>query len=156
MKKIFLLSTLFVALGISAQQNQQERPAPPTVEQQMGQFDDLGLSSKQKKKLKTLFEERQQNFQNNPGQGPNNGNSNAPKDQQFGSYDHKQLSSPRNESQNREKKGNNEFDAKIKKILTTEQYAKFQQKQKQGHENGDKNREGKKNFQKSDANKGGY
>ena len=57
MKKLVILSSLFLALSVSAQQRTQsgDRPQKPTTEQQMKEFEDLNLTNKQKKKIKALL-----------------------------------------------------------------------------------------------------
>ena len=123
MKKLVLTAAVFFAFTTATfaqQRNQDGPPKKPTTEQMMKRFDDLNLTSAQKRKLETLFQERQAKFEKNkPEHFAKNGerptrNSGEQKD--FKAKMDKERS---------------EFDKKIKKILTNDQYAKFKAQQPQ-------------------------
>jgi len=123
MKKLFLTAGLFLALAVSAQQREQNNDRPPkmTTEQQMKRFDDLNLSSAQKRKLQALFKERDAKFEKDRPTFAHNTRGNKQEDHQFRSHG----------------KNKNEFDKKIQNILSKEQYLKFKaQHEKMGFKEG--------------------
>jgi len=125
MKKLVFLAGIFLAINIQAQQSEKkERPQKPTVEQQMKEFDNLDLSETQKEKIKALYQEREAKFEKERPAPPTDNDSNPPqrKGGNKGNFEQEQQ----------------EFDAKIQKILTKDQYTKFQAKHKEGKKNGDK------------------
>ena len=119
MKKLVLVASLFLAIATSAQKRQSnEQNQKPNVEHQMKDFDDLNLNDKQRKNIKALYEER------------NNSDSK--------SHPNKPNSQVKGGSQ--QGKNQNDFDARVQKILTKNQYAKYKAKKKSGV----KNNQGKK------------
>ena len=166
MKKLFIAASLFIAFAVSAQQTQQrEHREKPSTEQQMKEFDGLNLSNKQKSKLEKLFKERDSKMQKNHQGMAKNENfkegdrPEPPKDGNF-SQNGERPQPPKNG--NFEKGGQNdgmrakmdnerkEFDAKVKKILSPDQYQQYQANQKNrksyGHNQNQK-------FQKNDSKK---
>lgn len=110
MKKIFLAASLFVAFAVSAQQNgeRQQRQKPNAKEMVSKMDKELNLSSKQEKQLTALFQERDQKMVKNRG-----------------NFDGKKGERTQGKDFAKNDKRGNEFDSKIQKILTKEQYAKF-------------------------------
>ncbi len=127
MKKLLFAASLFLTVAISAQETQErKRPERPTTEQQMKEFDDYNLNSDQKEKLQALYKEKDAKFEKNK---PSGERPEPPKDGQ------KPDDSKMKENFEKERK---EFDGKIEKILTKEQFAKYQTKQKQHQKDGQK------------------
>lgn len=107
MKKLFLAAGLFLALtvNVNAQERRDDQRQRPTTEQQMKKFDGMNLSNSQKQKLQALYKERDAKFSKNrmaATKGKPDANQKA-----------------------KMEKERNDFDKKIQKILTKEQYAKF-------------------------------
>ncbi len=131
MKKLFLTSALFLAFTTSAfaQQNVKgDGPRPkPTTEQMMKPFEQLNLSTSQKRKLQKLFKEREANFEKNRPPRP------AQKD--FAKDEKRPQRPPVDGKRDQERL---KFDQKIQKILTKDQFEKF--KQQQPHKMGMKDR----------------
>lgn len=127
MKKLLFTASLFTVIAISAQETQErKRPERPTTEQQMKAFDDYNLSSAQKQKLQALYKERDAKFEKNK---PSGERPQPPKDGQ--KPDDSKMKA-------QFEKENKEFDGKIQKILTKEQYTKYQANQKQHQKDGPK------------------
>ena len=110
----------------------------------MQRFDNLNLSSSQKRKLQALFNEREAKFEKNK---PNS----------FAKNGERPTKNNANNSEFKAKmdKERAEFDKKIKKILTNDQYAKFkaQQPQRMGMKK-DKNSFDKTEHPKTDKRRG--
>ena len=127
MKKLLFAASLFTIIAIGAQETQgSKRPERPTTEQQMKAFDYYNLSSAQKQKLQALYKERDAKFEKNK---PSGERPLPPKDGQ----------KPNDSKMKAQfEKENKEFDGKIQKILTKEQYKKYQANQKQHQKDGPK------------------
>ncbi len=122
MKKLLFAASLFTVVAISAQETQErKRPERPTTEQQMKAFDDYNLNSDQKQKLQTLYKEKDSKFEKN-GQKSKGEKGQKPDDSRKADFEKEQK----------------DFDGKIQKILTKEQYAKYQTNQKQHSKDGQK------------------
>ncbi len=119
MKKYFLIASLVIIASVNAQNfnddfdvserpEKTERRQPPTVEEQLKQFDDLNLSTDQKKKVKALLENRQTEMK-------------AKRDAK---------KSETSKSEKSFKKGGNheEFDQKLAEILSADQLKSYQAK----------------------------
>ncbi|WP_297983960.1 hypothetical protein [uncultured Chryseobacterium sp.] len=122
-KKLFLTASLFLAMAVSAQQTQQreQHRQKPTAEQQMKAFDELGVNAKQKAQLQQLFKEREAQMEKNRPQFSQNGTK-AP----GGNFEKGGLRPELTSSQkSKMDKDRAQFDAKLQKILTKDQYAKF-------------------------------
>ena len=145
-KKLFIAASLFVAFAVSAQQTQQrEHREKPTVEQQMKEFDGLNLSKKQQSKLEKLLKDRDAKMEKNHQSFAKNDKAKSgerpepPKDRKF---DQNGKRPQPQKDENFEKGGQNsemrakmdkerkEFDTKIQKILTEDQFQKYQANQK--------------------------
>ena len=113
MKKLVFTAALFFALTASAQERKFDGDAPkkPNAEMQMKRFDNLNLTSSQKRKIKALFKERDAQFEKN----------------KMAHTQNERFDGKRNPEMEKKR---NEFDQKLQRILTREQYAKF----KSGHE----------------------
>jgi len=130
MKKLLFTASLLTVIAISAQETQErKRPERPTTEQQMKAFDDYNLSSAQKQKLQTLYKERDAKFEKNKPSQKDGERPQPPKDGQ--KPDDSKMKA-------QFEKENKEFDGKIQKILTKEQYTKYQTNQKQHSKDGQK------------------
>ena len=110
MKKVFLAASLFVAFAVSAQQigERQQRQKPNAKEMVSKMDKELNLSNQQEKKLTALFQERDQKMEKNRGDF-NGQNGERPEGKGFAKND----------------KGRGDFDVKIQKILSKDQYTKF-------------------------------
>lgn len=165
-KKVFIAASLFVAFAASAQQTQQrEHREKPTVEQQMKEFDGLNLSKKQKTKLEKLLKERDAKMEkNHPGFAKNenakSGERPEPPKDRNSDQNGKRPEPPKDgnfekggqNSEMRAKMDNDrkEFDTKVQKILTQDQFQKYQSNQKNRKNFGQhKNQK----FQKNDTEK---
>ena len=122
MKKLVLTAALFFAFTTAAfaqqTRNHDGPPKKPTTEQMMKRFDDLNLTNAQKKKLKALFQEREAKFEKN-----------RPAKMEGNRSDRYAKGSENAEMKARMDKERKEFDKKIQKILTKDQYNKFKAKQ---------------------------
>ncbi len=88
MKKLIAVASLFLAIALSAQTTPSKQKAKSTVEQQVQNHDkDLKLSDKQKKEMKSLYEQKEAKSINDK-----------------------------------------EFDGKMQKVLTKDQYTKYKKK----------------------------
>lgn len=110
MKKVFLAASLFVAFAVSAQQigERQQRQKPNAKEMVSKMDKELNLSNQQEKKLTALFQERDQKMEKNRGDFKGQ-NGERPEGKGFAKND----------------KGRGDFDVKIQKILSKDQYTKF-------------------------------
>lgn len=144
MKKLVILSSLFLALTVSAQQRTQsgDRPQKPTTEQQMKEFEDLNLTNKQKKKIKALLNEREANFEKNrPQQSSDKQLPPPPQNDDQKSGERGQGGQKGQQGGPRPGGNDSEFDAKLQKILTTQQYAQYKSKREsRGNSRGDSER----------------
>lgn len=139
-------ATTAMAQGGSAAGNHEKM----TVEKRLEQMTtDLNLTKSQKKKVKALLEEQDKQHEKNsqadgnrPAPGRNN-NSTAGERPPRGERPNGQEASG---NENRGPQGNSEFDTKLKKILTTAQWkkweAKKQEKEKSFQQNGNHKRPG--------------
>lgn len=115
MKKLMLLASLLVVLSVSAQERtQREKPQKehsqknrPTVDDELKRFDGYNLSSSQKKKVRSLLEDREKNFSKNEGK----------KDQKL-----KKDKGPKND----------DFDTKLEKVLNKKQFSQYKQDREKG------------------------
>ena len=114
MKKIFLAASLFVAFAVSAQQigARQQRQKPNAKEMVSKMDKELNLCNQQEKKLTALFQERDQKMEKNHGDFKGQ-KGERPEEKGFAKND----------------KGRGDFDVKIQKILTKDQYTKFKANQ---------------------------
>lgn len=121
MKKLFLTASLFLSLtAINAQESKpKNHPEKPSMEQQLKEFDDLNLNSSQKKQIKKLFKEREEQFKKDRPQKPPVENGGKQE------FMHDKDNNRGNDKFEKERK---EFNGRIQKILTPEQYNKFQEK----------------------------
>lgn len=88
MKKLIAIASIFLAVSLSAQTAQVKQKAKTTAEQQVQNFDkEVNLSDKQKKEMKTLYEQK-----------------------------------------NAKSINDKEFDGKMQKVLTKDQYNKYKTK----------------------------
>ena len=110
MKNVFLAASLFVAFAVSAQQigERQQRQKPNAKEMVSKMDKELNLSNQQEKKLTALFQERDKKIEKNRGDF-NGQNGERPEGKGFAKND----------------KGRVDFDVKIQKILSKDQYTKF-------------------------------
>lgn len=124
MKKLLFAASLFTVVALGAQETQErKRPERPSAEQQVKQFDDYGLSPDQKQKIQALYKERESKFEKNKPSGTKDGQRPEPPKGGQKPDDSK--------VKGQFEKENKEFDGKIQKILTKEQFAKYQANQKQ-------------------------
>lgn len=117
MKKVFLLASMMMVMTLSAQErpqqgeksgNRKEQRERPTVDQQLKEFDQYNLSSAQKKKVKSLLESRDSDMK-----------------KEFANRD--KNSTQKGERGSRPKKGTNDFDTKLEKILDKNQFNQYKQ-----------------------------
>ena len=110
MKKIFLAASLFVAFAVSAQQTgERQHRQKPNAKEMVSKMDkELNLCNQQEKKLTALFQERDQKMEKNHGDFKGQ-KGERPEEKGFAKND----------------KGRGDFDVKIQKILTKDQYTKF-------------------------------
>ncbi len=124
MKKLFLTSALLLAFTTTAfAQNgsKGEGPRPkPSTEQMMKPFEELNLSTAQKRKLQNLFKEREAQFEKNRPTKLASNNHSKNEERPY-----------RAQMKNKMDKERTDFDKKIQKILTKDQFAKFKEKQPQ-------------------------
>ena len=148
MKQFFALAALFAVLGVSAQEKQIQEPKKqkysheqmaskhgemhkrgdkkqgekrqkPSVDQQVAQFSQYGLTDSQQKEVKSLLESRDKQMKKD-----------------FDKREKEMTKSKENFEKEQQK-----FDKKLEKILDQEQYAKFKedhQKRFQGKDKGQK------------------
>lgn len=112
MKKLLVVAGLFLALTINAQERQ-DRGQRPTAEQRMKAFDSYNLTPAQKQKIEELYKDREAKFANNRPQGEK---------------DKRPHDSKMKANFGKDRK---DFDGKIQKILSKDQYAKFQANRKE-------------------------
>jgi len=117
MKKLLAVAGLFLALTINAQERQ-DRAQRPITEQQMKEFDNYNLSPAQKQKIQALYKDREANFAKNAPQG---GKGQRPNDAKMKA---------------KSEKDRKDFDGRIQKILSKDQYVKFQANRKEHQKDG--------------------
>jgi len=117
MKKLLAVAGLFLALTINAQERQ-DRGQRPTTEQRMKEFDNYNLTPAQKQKIQALYKEREAKFAKNGPQGAKGQRQDDPKMKAKFEKDRK------------------DFDGRIQKILSKDQYTKFQANRKEHPKDG--------------------
>lgn len=120
MKKLLVVAGLFLALTINAQERQ-DRGQRPTAEQRMKEFDNYNLTPAQKQKIQALYKDREAKFAKNKPQG------------EKGQRPHDSKMKANFE------KDRKDFDGKVQKILSKDQYAKFQANRKDHQKGGFRN-----------------
>lgn len=117
MKKLLVVAGLFLALTINAQERQ-DRGQRPTTEQRMKEFDNYNLTPAQKQKIQALYKEREAKFADN-----------GPKGEKGQRQDDSKMKA-------KFEKDRKDFDGRVQKILSKDQYAKFQANRKEHQKDG--------------------
>ncbi|WP_379967328.1 hypothetical protein [Epilithonimonas sp. UC225_85] len=117
MKKLLVVAGLFLALTINAQERQ-DRGQRATAEQRMKEFDNYNLSPVQKQKIQALYKDREAKFAKNKPRGDKG---QRPDDSKMKA---------------KFEKDRKDFDLKIQKIMSKDQYAKFQADRKEHQKDG--------------------
>jgi hypothetical protein len=118
MKKLLVVAGLFLALTINAQERQDGGRQRPTTEQQMKEFDNYNLTPAQKQKIQALYKDREAKFAKNRPQGEKG---QRPDDSKMKA---------------KFEKDRKDFDGKVQKILSKDQYAKYQTNRKDHQKEG--------------------
>ena len=139
MKKLIITASVFLSIGISAQLQKPQAPKfeKPTVEQQLKAFDNLGLTTKQKSEIEALYKEREAKFENLKGQMPPKGEMGTKSERDERPAKGQRPEMPANgerptppQGMGDRKKGfeqeETEFNTKLKSILTSSQYSKYE------------------------------
>ena len=136
MKKLIIATGLLFAVGMSAQTQQERMPKyeKPTLEQQMKAFDQLSLTTKQKKEVEALLKEREAKFekqkpqmppkgeQGQKGERPTKGERPAPSTNGERPMPPAQMGTHKSKFEREQ----SEFKNKLQKILSSEQYSKYE------------------------------
>lgn len=117
MKKLLVVAGLFLALTINAQERQ-DRGQRPTAEQRIKEFDNYNLTPAQKQKIQALYKDREAKFVKN-----------GPKGEKGQKPDNSKMKA-------NFEKDRKDFDGRVQKILSKDQYAKYQTNRKEHQKDG--------------------
>ena len=126
MKKFITLTSLTLVIAVSAQEKteKEDRPKPPRDKMEM--FENLNLTEKQKVEIKTLFEENKEDRQ---AMRHEKGNSLKSETGKRALTDEEKKEFKAKKDAHRQ-----EMDAKLKTILTADQYKQFTIEREKRHE----------------------